>query len=127
MDNPANTPGPAGEVTELRAQCDALRHQVLSLLILLLVVSGTLNLFFWRQYRNASGALNVEGPQVSQMLADYNKNSAPVINNFVTRLQDFEKKNPDFGPILAKYGIRPGTFTGGPPPTATAPAPAKKK
>lgn len=128
MDNLESATAPQTDVSELRAQCDSLRQLVFSLLVLLLVVSGTLNLYFWRQFRATKGALDVERPQITVMAAEYNKGQGVAIDTFVAKLLEFEKKNPDFGPILAKYGIRPGMVTGAPPAAATAPAttPVKK-
>lgn len=120
MDNIENTPAVQPDVADLRAECDALRHLTTSLLILLLVISGTLNLFFLRQFR----ASRAGATELRQMVADYNQNTVPAINDFLHKLLDFEKKYPDFSPILSKYGVRPGTFTGVPPVSAIAPAPA---
>ncbi len=119
MDN-LNNPAPSQpDVNELRAQCESLRQLVTSLLVLLLVVSGTLNVYMWRQFQNTKRVLNAE----RQMVLDYAKGQGAAIDTFIKRLQEFEKKNPDFAPVLAKYGI---AATGAPPATATSPAPAKK-
>lgn len=120
---------PQPEVNELRAECQSLRQLVYTLLILLLVVSGTLNLFFWRQYRVTKGAISNQQPQVAALVSEYNKNENPAISDFLRKLADFGKRNPDFTQILSKYGINPLTFTGVPPVGASAPLspePAKK-
>jgi hypothetical protein len=127
MDNLESNPASQPDVSELRSQCESLRQLVISLLVLLLVVSGTLSLYFWRQFRITKGALDVARPQISQMVAEYNKGQGVAIDNFVAKLKEFEKKNPDFAPILAKYGIPLGPSTSAPPATATAPAPAPAK
>jgi hypothetical protein len=123
MDNLQNIPASQPGVNDLRAECESLRNLVGSLLLLLLVVSGTLNLYLWRQYRTANGAV----VEVRQVVANYNKNSVPQINDFLRKLVEFDKKNPDFAPILAKYGVQPANFTGVPPVGVSAsPAPALK-
>ena len=120
----ASSSSPAA-VNELRSQCESLRQLVSSLLVLLLVVSGTLNLFFWRQFKVTKGALDVERPQINQMVAEYNRGQGIAITNFLAKLVEFEKKNPDFSPILAKYGVPLG-ISGAPPATAAPPTPPKK-
>jgi hypothetical protein len=126
MDNLESAVSRQPDINELRSECESLRQLVASLLVLLLVVSGTLNLYFWRQFRVTKGALDAERPQITQMVAEYDKGQGVAINNFLAKLVDFEKKNPDFAPILAKYGVRPGQSTSAPPATATAPAQTKK-
>ena len=123
MDNLQNTATPPPNPNELRAECESLRQLVVSLLVLLLVVSGTLNLYFWRQFRATKGLLEAQRPQVAQLVAEYNKSQGVAIDNFIGKLVEFEKKYPDFAPILGKYGIR---ATGAPPATVASPLPAKK-
>ena len=120
MDNLENTPAVETDLTQLRAECESLRSLTSSLLVLLLVVSGTLNLFFWRQYRATKATVT----EVHQLVADYNEHTVPAINEFLNKLIDFERKYPDFSPILSKYGVHAGTFTGVPRVTAVAPSAA---
>lgn len=117
--NPAGQPNPPpqSELAEVKAECESLRHALVSVLILVLVVSGTLNLFFLRQYRNAKSQLKIEGPQVGQLVAEYNRNEGPVLGELVKRLSDFGKTHPDIEPLLARYGIKPAS-----PTNAVAPA-----
>ena len=126
MDNLENASSPQAELSELRTQYESLRQLVTSLLVLLLVISGTLNLYFWRQFRVTKGELDVERPQITSMVTDYRRGQAVAYDTFVRQLQEFEKKNPDFSPILARYGIRPAPANSAPPTTAAAPAQSKK-
>jgi len=116
--------GPEPSVEELRQAYDSLRHLVISVLVLLIVVSGTLNLFLLRQAKYARADVAAIKPQVTQLVADYNKNKAPLIQDFARKLVDFGEKHPDFMPILQKYGITRQSTTGAPPASATSPAPA---
>ena len=125
MDNLESSSSSPATVNELRSQYESLRQLVNSLLVLLLVVSGTLNLFFWRTFRVTKGALDAEAPQINQMVAEYNKGQGIAITNFLAKLVEFEKKNPDFSPILAKYGVPLGISSVAPATTAP-PAPPKK-
>jgi hypothetical protein len=129
MDNfDDKTPAQPG-ANDVQEQLDGLRHLVVSVLILLLVVSGTLTIYLLRQWRTVSKELAVVRPQATQMIGDYQKNSVPVMSDFLKKVTDFGRANPDFMPILAKYNIRPNATTGAPPTTAAAPpaAPPKKK
>ena len=109
---------------DLQAQYDALRHLVVSLLILVVVISGTLNIYLLRQWRTTSKDLAGIRPQASQMIADYQKTSGPVMQEFVKRITDYGKTHPDFAPVLAKYGLKPTTPTNSSP---AAPATATPK
>lgn len=115
---------PEPTVQELRQAYDSLRHLVISVLVLMIVVSGTLNLFLLRQAKYARADVAAIKPQVTQLVADYNKNKAPLIQDFARKLVEYGEKHPDFMPILKKYGITRQSTTGAPPASATSPAPA---
>jgi len=130
MDNLDNkTPNQTG-ANDLQAQYDALQHLVVSTLILVVVISGTLNIYFLRQWRTASRDLAAIRPQASQMIAEYQKVSAPLMNDFVKKVTEYGKTHPDFAPILTKYNLKPATSasaTTTSPATAPATAPKAKK
>lgn len=119
--SPGFSPAPRPTLEDLEREHVSLRQLLISSLLLMIVVSGTLNLFLLRQARYVRQDLANVKPQVSQMVAEYNKVSAPAISNFAFRLADFAKKNPDFMPVVVKYGL---SSTGVPPAKATAPIPA---
>jgi hypothetical protein len=133
MDNlensPAPEPSPNAEPipTDWQEAYDSLRYLVVFLLVMLIVVSGTFSMFLWRQYRWSQTDLVGVRQQVSALAMEYKRNTEPVINDFVGKLVEYSKTHPDFNPILAKYGIKPGVATGGPAPSATAPAALPKK
>lgn len=130
IDNKLSTPA---EANPLQAQFDALQHMVVSILILVIVISGTLNIYFLRQWRTVSKDLAAVSPQATKMIADYQKTSAPAMNDFVKKIIEFGRTHPDFAPVLTKYNLQVDTSTGAtvsppasPAPTAPAPAPKKK-
>ncbi len=137
MDNLETKTSAQPDLAQLQAQYDSLRHLVVSLLVLLFVVSGTLNLYLLRQVKNARNDLGGIRPQVAQMVAEYKKVREPAMNDFLKKLTDYAKGHPDFVPVLAKYGVRPNAATGAPsaaamspsatPPKASPPLPAAKK
>ena len=97
---------------DLTAQFEALRHLVFSILVLVLVISGTLNIYLLRQVRYASKDLAAIRPQAAQMIAEYQKVSGPLMNDFIKKVSDYGHTHPDFAPVLAKYRhqTRPGNF-----------------
>jgi len=113
MDETTTTP----DMNELQAQCQSLRRQIQTILILLIMVSATFTLFLWRQVRYASTDLN---QQIRPVIAEYNKNLGPQMDDFVRKLTDYGRSHPDFNAIYTKYGLNQAPQT----PAAT-PAPKK--
>lgn len=100
------------------AQVAALRRHVLTLLLALIVVSGTLTVYLFQQARQAGRDV----AQEKQIIANLNQNR-PAIDGFVNQLIAYGTKNPDFAQqILKKYGI-----VSNPPPAPAAPASAAPK
>jgi hypothetical protein len=116
-------PAPTG-ANDLQEQVDALRHLVVSVLILLIVISGTFSIYLLRQWRTVSRELTGYRPQATQIIADYQKVSVPVMTDFLKRITDFGRTHPDFAPILAKYNIKPTAASTGPAPATGAVPPA---
>ncbi len=121
--NPAPQPGPTPEPghADWQAHYESLRHLITFVLLMLIVVSGTLNMLLLRQWRWAQADLLAVRQQGSALITDYKKNGEPVINGFVGKLVEFSQTHPDFNPILVKYGIKSTGPTSAVPGTATAP------
>ena len=113
------------EEMDLQMQFEGLRKLVLASLVALLILGISLNVFLLRQTAFVRKDLQTVRPQITQLVANFEKNEEPQIKNFVNALVGFAKTHPDFKPILAKYNISAET-----PPTispAKIPAtPAKK-
>ena len=114
------------DANDLRAQYDQLRHLIASVLILAIVISGTLGIYLLRQWQSSRKDLAAIRPQATQMIAEYQKVSGPMMNDFVKKLTDYGRSHPDFAPVLAKYGLKPAGPTSTPPaalgsPPAAAP------
>ena len=123
MDNLNTQSPPQPSSNDLQAQYDALRHLVLSIMILVLVISATLNLYLLRQWRNTSKDLAGIRPQAALMMAEYQK-SGPLMDEFTKKITDYGRNHPDFAPILAKYGLNTMSPTSAPTarPGSLAPA-----
>jgi hypothetical protein len=122
-DLPEKSPALDLETSNLQQQYDSLRQLVISLLILLLVVSGTFNIYLLRQLRSTSKDLTSYQPFAANVITSYQKGDGPAVEAFVRNVAEFSRTHPDFAPILAKYGIKATSFT--PPvvpPANTSPA-----
>jgi hypothetical protein len=91
---------------ELMDQIVALRHQVFTLLLALVVVSGTLTVVLYRQARLTGKDIEVIKPQATQIIAAF-KRDQQSMEAFVKQLTAYGVTHPDFQPILKKYGIVP--------------------
>jgi hypothetical protein len=125
MDIPENKPVLEAPAADLRAEQESLWQLVISILVLVIVVSGTLNIFLARQWKNSRDDLKNARPQTQNLIANYQKGDGPQIEEIVNKLREYGQTHADFLPILNKYGLRPA-----PAPTPTSPpatsAPAKK-
>jgi len=120
-----NSPTQVSE-PDLHAQFDALRHLVTSTLILVIVISGTFNIYLLREWRTVSKELAVLRPQATQMIADFQR-SGPLMDDFIHKITDYGRSHPDFAPILAKYNLRPAGAIGAPSAPPAPPPTSKPK
>jgi hypothetical protein len=138
MDTLENKTPAQNEVTELREQVESLRHLVGSMLILLVVVSGTFNIYLLRQWKTSKNDLAVFKPQAANLIASYQKNEQPAVETFIKKMVEYGQTHPDFVLILNKYQIKaapppPGVASpvppvpGGATPATGGPAPAPQK
>ena len=97
-------------------------------MILVVVISGTLNIYLLRQWRSTNRDLTGIRPQATQMIAEYQKVSGPMMNDFIKKISEYGRTHPDFAPVLAKYRIKPAAATSAPPaaPTSLPATPPKK-
>ena len=95
--------------TELAQQIDSLRRQTFTLLLLLIIVSGTLSVFLYRQASLTRRDIAAIKPQAAQVIQGFNQ-TRPLIQNFVQQLVAYGQAHPDFQQqVLKKYGITPQT------------------
>lgn len=131
--NPSSTPAPSPTPADpLQEQLESLRHMVTSMLVLVIVLSGTINIYLWRQVKYARADLNAFRPQAAQFLGDYERVSQPALRDFTSKLIDFGKSgkaDETFNSLLRKYGVigtnAPAVPATSAPPAAPAKAPGK--
>jgi hypothetical protein len=122
---------PVTDSSDLREQIESLRHLVGSVLILLVVLSGTFTVFLLRELKNVSAQVDAIKPGATNMMAVYQKQQAPLMEEFAKRIQLYGRTHPDFAPVLTKWdpvfvnlGWKiQGSTTSGSPPAVTSPAP----
>ena len=90
--------------TDSNSEISALRNQVFVLLVALIVVSGTLTVYLFRQASLMGKDIDSVEKQTQQIFVAYGKNKDLIIG-FEKQLVDYGKTHPDFMPILAKYGL----------------------
>lgn len=99
---------------ELQETCATLQHQLNSVLILTCVVSLTLTLFFFLNFR----AVQKEAKALRSIVAEHQTKTQPALQSLSVKLVEYAKTHPDIQPIMTKYGVAVPT---------NAPAPAPKK
>jgi hypothetical protein len=132
MDNIENKGAPQSELNDWRAHYDSMHNLVVSIVVLLIIVSGTLWIFLRWQVKYTGIELETVRPQATNFIAQYEKVTKPAMDTFINKLADYGRTHPDFAPIMTKYGIKPPGSTGNAapaavPPTAAPPAAATKK
>jgi hypothetical protein len=105
----------SNESADLKETCASMRQQLNSVLILLLVVSSTLTIFFLRQVTLARKDRDIIRPGI----VEYQQNGIPALNEFTTKLREYAKTHSDVVPILVKYRVLQDSNT-------TAPVAPKK-
>lgn len=108
------TPTPSQtELSELRSQYHQLQQLVTSVLLVLVVISGTLSIFLLRQWRFAKSELEAVAPTANQLIMEHTNNFA-LTQDFARKLAEYGRTHPDFAPIVLKYRLndllaKPGT------------------
>jgi hypothetical protein len=68
-------------------------------LVMILLLAGSLFVFFLRELSIA----RQQTEELSKVVADYEKNTAPNVEKFRKALQAFAQTHPDFAPIYSRY------------------------
>lgn len=93
--------------SEISQQIAVLRRQVFTLLLVLIVVSGTLTVYLYRQQKLMRVDIAAVKPQATQIVETFNQ-VRPNVENFVKQLVAFGNTHPEFQKdVLKKYGLLP--------------------
>lgn len=136
-------PSPSSDSDELKQRCETLESQVHTLRLVVLIAAVVVGLFFWREGNLNGAAVTQMQPQISQitqLMAQLEKQGGSYekqiqgLQGIAMRLSEFGRSNPDYQPILAKYGVPVANASAAPAAAkpaakpATAPtAPPKKQ
>ena len=90
---------------DLAEQIALLRRQTFTLLLALVVVSGTLTVFLYRQASLTKRDITAIRPQAVQLIQAYNQ-EIPIIQGFARQLVAYGATHPDFEPIVKKYQLQ---------------------
>jgi len=97
---PANpSSSQTGAVESLQQAYQSLRTLLHTVLVILLVLTWSVNIFLLKQL----SLVRNEVAERQRFVTEYEKNTVPLMSEFLTRLQGFTKTNPDFTNILHKY------------------------
>jgi hypothetical protein len=110
--NPAPTPAPT-DLRDLQAQFNQLQQLITSLLLILIVISGTLTIFLLRQWRFSKAEVDSLTPAVIQLNAEH-MNNYGYTQELARKLAEYGKSHPDFAQIVSNYNLNsflanPGT------------------
>jgi hypothetical protein len=105
LDVPSPAPAPETDAPDWPEQFESLRRLVSSALILMLVVTGSFDIFLLRQARFAHEDLKRARADAPIVGAQYNQVSGENIQGFLRKLADYGRTHPDFAPIATKYKL----------------------
>ena len=126
-DKSVSAPEPAStsaSTSDLQGQLESVKQLIISTLVLVMILSGTLNIFLWRQFKSIRDDLAPLKPQATQIIAECNRVNG-MAQEVAKRLVEYGRTHPDFQPTLTKYGLSPTNAPRGTASTTLTP-PAKK-
>jgi hypothetical protein len=91
--------GQTAALDSLQQAYQSLRTLIHTVLVILLVLTWSVNIFLLKQL----SLVRNEVDERQRFVAEYEKNTVPLMSEFLIRLQGFTKTNPDFTNILHKY------------------------
>ena len=97
---------------------ESLANFVFTVLVLVIVISGTFNIRLIRLCKNSREDTRNLRAQYQALKAQYQAGEGPMIERATKALSDFGATNPDYVPLLTKYGLKPSATAATPPPAA---------
>lgn len=117
---------PVAEQSDLQRQMQSIRQTVVSLLVLVILISATFNVYMWRQVKYSRGDLFNYRQQTAPILAEYQEKFQPTMKTVLNSLYQFGKSpqaDAGFASLMTKYGLTNAPSTNGAP---VAPLPKAK-
>ena len=107
--------------------CATLQKQISTLLIALVVLSGTLTFYLFRQYRFTKAGLEAAKLNIVPAMQAFSKNDKPLMDGFIVKLVEFGRTHPDFLKVVAAHGIQLPSPPAAQPVVTPPPAPPAPK
>lgn len=93
-------PGPStAGLEELARAYRSLRSAFHVTLVMLLILTGSLSVFFMREISIARKQML----ELTRVVVEFEKNGVPVVEELRSKLHAFAQGHPDFAPIYARY------------------------
>ncbi len=128
MENTENKPiltSPAGSNENLAEQVDALRHLVISMLVLVVIFTGAFNIYLWRQVKYLRQELSTVRPQATALVTEFQKTGQAQLNDFLQKCIEYGKAHPQdqtYAALMKKFHLDTLQFTNAPAAAPVAPA-----
>jgi hypothetical protein len=123
MDDIENKPitTPAADSGGLHEEIESLRYLIGSVLVLMIIVSGTFTIFLKREFKNTSAELEAYRSGATNVITLYQKQQGPWMDEFLKKISQYGQTHPDFAPILVKWNLKASGPTGAPPAAVSLP------
>jgi hypothetical protein len=92
--------------SDLKDQVAALQRQVFSLLLALIVVSGTVTVYLYRQASTTRKEMEAIRPQAEQIINTFNLNRSTMAN-FLAQLNAYGQTHPEVAQLMIRNGFPP--------------------
>lgn len=123
MENQSNSNSTAA-LQELQQEVQSLRSFVMSVVVIVIVLSGAVNFYLLRQASLVTAQLAIQTEENKRNVEEFTTQTGPALAGLWKSVNDYAKANPDLQPLLAKYNFQ-GTLPSAPP--ASAPGIPPKK
>lgn len=126
MSDPETISKPGLTTGSTCSSCECVQRQMNTVLIALIILSGTFAIFLWRQTRYIRHDLDALKPAANAIVQGYNQEK-PAVDAFVAKVTDYARTHADFAPIAQKYQLQLTNSSAPAGKPAATPTPAPKK
>jgi len=91
------------DIAQLQKLCERLQYLLMLSLASTVLICLAICVFMGKQYRTVQADVEEKRKSVTAMWGEYQRNTQPLIRNFVHGLQDYAARDRAFQPILEKY------------------------
>lgn len=121
MDLTPAPPAPQSAVNDLYRDLHSVRNLLAIVIMALIILACSINVVLLRQV----SLVRYQAAELTAVVANYDKNEAPTMQDFFNRLKAFGNANPDFAPVLNRLFPPAPAQTPAQTPAPAAPSTAK--